>query len=140
MNYTKLTYTAMTPTRATPGSAGLDLYADTECLLVSGHVNMVGTGIAVEIPLGYVGLLFLRSSMGSNGVKLTNAVGVIDSDYRGEIKLCLTYEHEMDVYHIQRGDRIAQLVVMPVASFDLTEVDALSSTDRGTGGFGSTGK
>jgi dUTP pyrophosphatase len=140
MKYMKLTYTAMTPTRATPGSAGLDLYADTECLLVSDHTNMVGTGIAVEIPLGYVGLLFLRSSMGSNGVKLTNAVGVIDSDYRGEIKLCLTYAHEMDVYHIQRGDRIAQLVVMPVASFDLTEVDALSSTDRGTGGFGSTGK
>lgn len=140
MKYMKLTDTAITPTRATPGSAGLDLYADTECLLVSCHTHMVGTGIAVEIPLGYVGLLFLRSSIGSNGVKLTNAVGVIDSDYRGEVKLCLTYAHDMGGYHINRGDRIAQLVVVPVASFDLVETDALSFTARGTGGFGSTGK
>lgn len=140
MNYMKLTDTAITPTRGTPGSAGFDLYADTDALVSSWASVTVGTGIVVEIPQGYVGLVFIRSSIGKAGVALANAVGVIDSDYRGEIKLCLTYAHDLGGYHINRGDRIAQLVVIRVASFDLTEVDALSSTDRGTGGFGSTGK
>jgi dUTP pyrophosphatase len=140
MRFQKLTTTAITPTRGTPGSAGLDLYSDQEVLLVSYHTKTVGTGIAVGIPEGYVGLLFLRSSIGKAGVALANAVGVIDSDYRGEVKLCLTYAHDMGGYYIQRGDRIAQLVVMPAQGFELTEVDALSTTERGTGGFGSTGR
>lgn len=140
MKYMKLTATAITPTRATPGSAGLDLYADTDAQVSSWGPVAVGTGIAVEIPHGYVGLVFIRSSMGKAGVALANAVGVIDSDYRGEIKLQLIYSANTGWYNIKRGDRIAQLVVIPVASFDLTEVDALSSTARGTGGFGSTGK
>jgi len=140
MRFKKLTTTAITPTRGTPGSAGLDLYADQEALVVSYKAAMVGTGIAVEIPEGYVGLLFLRSSTGKAGVALANGVGVIDSDYRGEIKLCLTYAHDMGGHHIRRGDRIAQLVVLPAPTFDLTEVDSLSTTERGAGGFGSTGR
>jgi dUTP pyrophosphatase len=139
MNYMKMTSTAIAPTRGTPGSAGIDLYADGEFLVVHYHTAMVGTGVAVEIPEGYVGLLFLRSSIGKAGVALANAVGVIDSDYRGEIKLCLTYSHDMGGHHIQRGDRIAQLVVIPAPLLDLVEVDSLSSTGRGDGGFGSTG-
>ena len=84
MRFTKLTTTAITPTRGTPGAAGLDLYADQDAFIVDYASIMVGTGIAVEVPEGYVGLLFLRSSMGKTGVSLTNSVGVIDSDYRGD--------------------------------------------------------
>jgi dUTP pyrophosphatase len=86
-----------------------------------------------------VGFVFIRSSLGKAGLALANAVGVIDSDYRGEIKLQLIYSANVGGYHIQRGDRIAQLVVMPAQGFELTEADALSTTERGTGGFGSTG-
>jgi dUTP pyrophosphatase len=140
MRFRKMTTTATTPTRGTPGAAGLDLYSDTECLVISYKTEMVGTGIAVEIPEGYVGLLFLRSSIGKAGVALANGVGVIDSDYRGEVQLCLTYAHDMGGHHIRQGDRIAQLVVVPAPMFDLTEVDALTPTERGAGGFGSTGR
>ena len=140
MRFKKLTPTAITPTRGTPGAAGLDLYADQEVLVVDGCTKTLGTGIAVEVPEGYVGLVFLRSSMGKTGIALANAVGVIDSDYRGEIKLCLTYVAGMGGHFIRQGDRIAQIVVLPAPTFDLIEVDALSTTDRGAGGFGSTGK
>jgi dUTP pyrophosphatase len=101
---------------------------------------MLGTGIAVEVPEGYVGLLVVRSSVGKAGVSLANSVGVIDSDYRGEIKLCLIYTAGNGGHYILQGDKVAQLVVIPAPIFDLIEVDALSSTGRGDGGFGSTGK
>lgn len=140
MRFTKLTTTAITPTRGTPGAAGLDLYADQDAFIVDYASIMVGTGIAVEVPEGYVGLLFLRSSMGKTGVSLTNSVGVIDSDYRGELKLCLTYSIGNGGHFIKQGDRIAQLVVVPAPTFELTEVDVLTPTERGAGAFGSTGK
>jgi dUTP pyrophosphatase len=139
MRYMKLTDTAIAPTRGTPGSAGLDLYADMDAMVSSWASVMVGTGIAVEIPEGYVGFVFIRSSMGKAGVALANAVGVIDSDYRGEIKLQLIYNNGNGGHSIRQGERIAQLVVMPAQGFELTEADALSTTERGTGGFGSTG-
>jgi dUTP pyrophosphatase len=140
MRFKKLTTTATTPTRGTPGSAGLDLYSDQDALVSSWASVTVGTGIAVEIPEGYVGLLFLRSSIGKAGVALANGVGVIDSDYRGELKLQLIYSANVGGYHITRGDRIAQLVVLPAPTFDLVEVDELPDTQRGGGGFGSTGR
>ena len=141
MRFKKLTTTAVTPTRGTPGSAGLDLYADGDVLVAAGCINRtVGTGIAVEIPEGYVGLLFLRSSMGQHNVSLANSVGVIDSDYRGELKLSVVYTAEMGGHFIRQGQRVAQLVVVPAPTFDLIEVDELSDTQRGEGGFGSTGK
>ena len=140
MRFKKLTTTAITPTRGSPGAAGLDLYADEDAFIVDYASIMVGTGIAVEVPEGYVGLVFLRSSMGKTGVSLTNSVGVIDSDYRGELKLCLTYSIGNGGHFIKQGDRIAQLVVVPAPTFDLIEVDELSETQRGTGGFGSTGR
>jgi dUTP pyrophosphatase len=100
---------------------------------------LVGTGIAVEIPEGYVGLVFIRSGLSKAGVGLTNSVGVIDSDYRGEIKLSMTYVAGNGGHYIRARDRVAQLVVIPAPTFDLVEVDALSNTERGSGGFGSTG-
>ena len=139
MRFKKLTDTAIAPTRGTLGSAGIDLYADHDVLVSCGSSVMLGTGIAVEVPEGYVGLLMVRSSVGKAGVSLANAVGVIDSDYRGEIKLCLAYTAGNGGYYILKGDKVAQLVVIPAPWFDLIEVDALSSTDRGDGGFGSTG-
>ena len=137
MKFTKLTSTAITPKRGTEGAAGLDLYADTDVLVSPLQSVLVGTGIAVEVPLDHVGLVFIRSSLGKAGVSLTNSVGVIDSDYRGELMLSLasTVGH-----YIRKGDRVAQLVIMPVVPVEMIEVDALSTTDRGAGGFGSTGK
>ncbi len=139
MKFTKLTSTAITPTRGTEGAAGLDLYADCDMLVSSGACVMVGTGIAVEIPARHVGLLFIRSSLGKAGIALANGVGVADSDYRGELKLCLTYTAGNGGQFIRRGDKIAQLVITPYLPVELIEVDALSCTERGEGGFGSTG-
>jgi dUTP pyrophosphatase len=140
MRFRKMTTTAITPTRGTPGSAGLDLYADRDVLVVDGAAEMVGTGIAVEIPTGHVGLVCIRSSVGKAGVGLANAVGVIDADYRGEVKLCLTYTAGSGGHYIRRGQAVAQLVIVPVAMVEPQEVDALTATERGAGGFGSTGK
>ena len=140
MKFKKLTTTAITPTRGSPNSAGLDLYADADVLVSSGASVMLGTGIAIEIPMNHVGLVAIRSSVGKAGVALANSVGVIDSDYRGEIKLCLTYTAGSGGHYIRRGQAIAQIVIMPVLPVELVEVDALSTTERGTGGFGSTGK
>ena len=140
MKFKKLTTTAITPTRGSPNSAGLDLYADSDVLVSSGASVMLGTGIAIEIPQGHVGLVAIRSSVGKAGVALANSVGVIDSDYRGEIKLCLTYTAGNGGHYIRKGQAIAQLVVMPYLHVELVEVDALSTTERGAGGFGSTGQ
>ena len=140
MKFKKLTTTAITPTRGSPNSAGLDLYADADVLVSSGASVMLGTGIAIEIPQGHVGLVAIRSSVGKAGVALANSVGVIDSDYRGEIKLCLTYTAGSGGHYIRKGQAVAQIVIMPVLLVELVQVDALSTTDRGAGGFGSTGK
>jgi dUTP pyrophosphatase len=140
MKFVKLSSTAITPTRGTEGSAGLDLYADQDVLVSSGASVMMSTGIAVEIPAGNVGLVAIRSSVGRSGVSLANSVGVIDSDYRGEIKLCLVYTAGNGGHYVRKGQAIAQLIVMPVLPVELMQVDALSNTDRGDGGFGSTGQ
>lgn len=137
MKFKKLTTTAITPTRGSPDSAGLDLYADADVLVSSGASVMLGTGIAVEIPSDHVGLVCIRSSLGKAGVSLTNSVGVIDSDYRGEVMLSLA---ATTGYYIRKGQRVAQLVIMPVVQVEMVEVDALSTTDRGADGFGSTGR
>ena len=140
MKFTKLTSTAITPTRGSTSSAGLDLYADQDVLVTSGASVMLGTGIAIEIPQDHVGLVCIRSSVGKAGVALANAVGVIDSDYRGELKLCLTYTAGSGGHYIRKGQAVAQLIVTPYHHVELVEVDALSTTERGAGGFGSTGQ
>jgi len=138
----KLDPQAILPSRATPQSAGGDLHANIEAPLVlsRGCIEIVPTGIAVEIEPGWAGFIFGRSGLGiRHGICPANAVGVIDCDYRGEVKVGLINHGDVD-YTIHPGERIAQLVILPVALAEVTEVDALSDTSRGAGGFGSTGK
>lgn len=131
------------PERANPTDAGLDLYAFEDKILEPGGVTMVDTGIAVKIPKWHVGLLFQRSSFTRYGISLANAVGVIDTDYRGTIKVAFRNHAEESGYIVSKGDKIAQLVIMPIALpelkyFNGSEADWID-TKRGTGGFGSTG-
>lgn len=134
---------AILPKRATLGSAGLDLHAliESPVDVAPGQLVTVGTGLAIGLPdSGYVALVFARSGLAvRHGVALSNGVGVIDSDYRGEIKVGLC-NLGSESYTIEPGERIAQLVVMPVCALPVIEVDSLEETARGQGGFGSTGK
>lgn len=132
----KLTETAQRPTRATEGAAGLDLYADETLTIPEYRRAWVSTGIAVAIAPGYVGLVWPRSGLAGKG--LDTSAGVIDCDYRGELKVLLCNgSHERKT--IKAGDRIAQLLILPVLMPTVIEVDALPATDRGENGFGSTG-
>ncbi len=133
---------AKLPQRATSTSAGADLCAclgEPLVLPAKGRAT-VSTGVAVEIAPGWAGFVFGRSGLGiRHGIVPANAVGVIDADYRGEILVGLVNHGEED-YTIQPGERIAQLVLLPVALAEIVEVQSLTETRRGTGGFGSTGK
>lgn len=125
--------------RATDGSAGFDLRVNEDVVFHAGDSRLVGTGTRVAIPDGHVGLVFIRSSMAvKRGLQLQNSVGVIDADYRGEVKVALRNASEAGTSVI-RGERIAQLVVVPFVG-DVERVDALDGTERGEGGFGSTGQ
>ena len=138
----KLRPSAKTPVRATDGAAGYDLSAciDSELLLPAGGCKLIPTGIAIALPENTVGLVFGRSGLGiRHQIAPANAVGVIDSDYRGEIAVGLKNHSDTD-YIIKPGERIAQLVIMPVLTPQLEETDELSETERSSGGYGSTGK
>ena len=143
LNFIKLSENAVMPKRATPGAAGMDLCACIEknVLLKSGERTLIHTGIAVALPSSeYVALLFARSGLAiKHGITLSNSVGVIDSDYRGEICVGLCNLGDED-YTISPGERIAQLVITKVETPEPVEVEFLDDTARGTGGFGSTGK
>jgi len=139
VNIKKLNESAVIPTYAKQGDAGLDLTAVSMDVIDnkgSGYIEY-GTGLAIEIPQGYVGLIYPRSSISKTGLILSNSVGVIDSGYRGEIKFRFKWVKDADRYNI--GDRIGQLVVMPYPQVTLIEKEELVETDRGDGGFGSTG-
>lgn len=131
------------PFYASAGAAAMDLHAcmDAAVTIPAGERRMIPTGIAIALPSAdYVALVFARSGLGiKQGVCLSNGVGVIDSDYRGEISVGLVNLSGED-YTIRPGDRIAQLMVVPVVRPDLVRVDALDETERGAGGFGSTGR
>ena len=138
----KLSESAIVPKYAKPGDAGLDFSATSRSF--DDNENIVyGTGLAVEIPEGYVGLLFPRSSNAKTDLYLTNHVGVIDSGYRGEIMFkfrksnCNKSYRESRIYEI--GDRVGQLIIIPYPAIEFEEVEELSSTERGTGGYGSSG-
>lgn len=138
----KLSPDAKIPTRATEHSAGFDLYACiSESVTVPAHSRVsVPTGIALEIGVGFAGFVFGRSGLGiKHGIVPSNAVGVIDSDYRGEIIVGLSNHTDSD-YIIKPMERVAQLVIMPVAAPEIIECTSLSETARDCGGFGSTGK
>lgn len=135
----RLSENAVIPTYANPGDAGLDLVAT--YVKVEDHNKYgffeYGTGLAVEIPEGYVGLIFPRSSISKTGMMLANAVAVIDSSYRGEIKLRYKYISGTNSYNV--GDKIAQLIILPYPVVEFEEAQELSETQRSSGGFGSTG-
>jgi dUTP pyrophosphatase len=138
VDFEKKIANARVPERATDGAAGYDLIAVTGTLL---QYNMVeyDTGIAVAIPDGYVGLLFPRSSVSKTNWSMANSVGVIDSDYRGSIRMRFrTGENRMSLPY-KVGERIGQLVIVPCPTINFSEVESLSETDRGVGGFGHTG-
>lgn len=136
----KLYPTATTPTYGTQGSACFDLYANHSAIIWQNTNAVIGTGLAFEIPADHAMLIFSRSGLATQHyINLANCVGVIDSDYRGEVKVVLR-NNSVFVHEIQQGDRIAQAMVVPVQQVTFTETKTLSSTERGENGFGSTGK
>jgi len=134
----KLHAKAVIPKYAHSTDAGLDLVATS--LKIEGDSLVYGTNIAVEIPEGYVGLLFPRSSISKYNLTLTNCVGVIDSGYRGEIMFKFKAMHQDNPKFYSVGDRVGQLIIMPYPKIEFKEVDELSESYRGEGGYGSTGK
>lgn len=148
VRFRRLTADAVLPSYAKVGDAGLDLTATTKEIPLDhegtvfqrekGYV-VYGTGIAVEIPEGYVGLIFPRSSIFKKGMVLTNCVGVIDSGYRGEIKFMFRRINGAVIEDYEVGDRIGQMIIVPFPTIEVEEATELSASERGTGGFGSTG-
>jgi dUTP pyrophosphatase len=131
---------ARLPSRAYPGDAGLDLYALEEAVLAPGERASVRTGIAVEIPEGDAGLVLPRSGLAArHGIALVNAPGLIDSGYRGEIRVLLLNTDSSARFEVAPGDRIAQLVLVKVQTPAVVEVHELAVSERGAGGFGSSG-
>lgn len=138
----KLHPNAVLPTYGSAEAAGADLYAclDAPVTIAPGETAWIPTGLALEVPKGCVGLVYARSSMGvKRGLAPANKVGVIDSDYRGEIRVVLL-NHGKTVQTVENGERVAQFLITPVLTPDYEEVAELTDTDRGSGGFGSTGK
>jgi len=133
----KLHKDAIIPKYSKPGDAGMDLAAVSETWNENNTMVTYDTGLAVEIPEGFVGLLFPRSSVSKTSLILSNSVGVIDSGYRGPIMMKYRYPEEGNVYDV--GDRVGQLLILPYPQIEFEEVEELSDTDRGEGGFGSTG-
>lgn len=131
---------ATLPRRAYPGDAGLDLYALEQCSIGPGERAALRTGIAVEIPEGEAGLVLPRSGLAArHGIALVNAPGLIDAGYRGEIQVLLLNTDRESAFTVEPGDRIAQLVLIRVRTPEAIEVEELAASDRGDGGFGSSG-
>ena len=136
LKFKKLVENAVVPNKATSGSNGFDLTATSKEYHDEWQAYVYGTGIAVEIPKGYVGLLFPRSSVRKYALSMSNCVGVIDSDYRGEIMATfrITNPYQGKVYNV--GDKCCQLIIVPAPEFEIEEVAELSDTERGTKGHG----
>ncbi|MBQ9085641.1 MAG: dUTP diphosphatase [Clostridia bacterium] len=142
MNIKKLNEKAVIPTYGSAAAAGADLYAceESEITICPGETKLIHTGLAMEIPEGLVGLIYARSGMASKkGLAPANKVGVIDSDYRGEIMVAL-HNHGTTAQTVASGERIAQIVFTPYMAAEFSVVEELGNTVRGAGGFGSTGK
>jgi dUTP diphosphatase len=141
LRYTLLSDSAVPPERAHAGDAGFDLRADEATRLEPGERTSIGTGVAVAIPAGHAGLVLPRSGLAlRHGIALVNAPGLIDSGYRGELRVLLLNTDRSDAFEVSPGDRIAQLVLIRVEAPDLIGVEALDSTARADAGFGSTGR
>ncbi len=143
LNIKKLNENAVVPTYGSEFAAGADLYACTNgetVVIESGETKLIKTGLAMEIPEGYAGLIYARSGIANKrGLAPSNKVGVVDSDYRGEIMVSL-HNHSNETQSIADGERIAQMVITPFLKVEYQEVEEISETVRGDGGFGSTGK
>ena len=155
--FTKTSEDVPTPRYAHEGDAGMDLCATEDVTLLPGESCKMGSGISVAIPEGFAGFVLPRSGLGCKGLVVKNNVGLIDSTYRGEIGLTLFNNNplikgiewdpftpnlrwaESETIYVHKGDRVAQLVILPVASATMVEVEELDSTSRGAGGFGSSG-
>ena len=141
VNFIKLNEKAVKPTYGSKFSAGADLYAceGGEVTIGAGETKLIHTGLALEIPEGYAGLIYARSGIAAKrGLAPANKVGVIDADYRGEIMVAL-HNHSTEAQTVADGERIAQLVIAPFLAVEFNEAEQLSDTVRGAGGFGSTG-
>ena len=137
----KLKDEARLPVRAHEGDAGLDLYACEAAHIGPGERWSVGTGVGVEIPEGHAGLVLPRSGLArDHGIALVNAPGLIDSGYRGELRVLLLNTDPAETFRVEPGDRIAQLVLTPIATPEPVEAEALNESARGQGGFGSSGR
>ncbi len=136
----KLNEKAVIPSYGSANAAGADLYScEDEIVIKAGETKLVHTGLSMEIPEGYVGLIYARSGIASKrGLAPSNKVGVIDSDYRGEILVSL-FNHSGETQTVAAGERVAQMVITPYLTVNFVEADELSETQRGDGGFGSTG-
>ena len=137
----KLRENAVVPTYGSEFAAGADLYAATEdaVTIAPGETKLIPTGIAMEIPVGYAGFIYARSGLASKkGLAPANKVGVVDADYRGEVMVAL-HNHGTTEQTIEKGERIAQMVIAPFITANFIESEALEDTVRGAGGFGSTG-
>lgn len=141
VNIKKLKENATIPTYGSEYAAGADLYAciDEPLTINPGETQFIGTGIALEVPAGYAGLIYARSGLScKKGLAPANKVGVVDADYRGEVTVAL-HNHSLDPKTVEPNERIAQMVIAPFLTAVFNEVDELSDTVRGSGGFGSTG-
>ena len=141
LRYKKLSPSAIVPTYGSAAAAGADLYAlpEGDTVIAAGETKLIHTGIALEIPEGYMGLIFARSGLATKrGLAPANKVGVIDADYRGEIMVAL-YNQSGEEQTVAAGERVAQLVITPFLAVNFEECDELTNTERGVGGFGSTG-
>ena len=141
VKFKKLNANAHVPTYGSNFAAGADLYsAEAETVIAPHTTAFIGTGIAMEIPVGYAGLIYARSGIANKrGLAPSNKVGVVDADYRGEIMVSL-HNHSNTTQEIADGERVAQMVIAPFLAVEYTDVEELTDTERGTGGFGSTGK
>jgi dUTP pyrophosphatase len=141
LRFRRLVPAATPPSRAHAGDAGYDLHAAEPVTLGPGERAVVGTGIALAIPAGHAGLVLPRSGLAfKHGIALVNAPGLIDSGYRGELRVLLLNTDRESPFDVEPGDRIAQLVVVRVEALQLEELEELEETARGAGGFGSTGR
>ena len=137
----KLKDEATLPSRAHPGDAGLDLYACEAAHIGPGERWSVGTGVGVEIPEGHAGLVLPRSGLArDHGISLVNAPGLIDSGYRGELRVLLLNTDPAETFRVEPGERIAQLVLTPILVAEPVDADALNESPRGRSGFGSSGR
>jgi dUTP pyrophosphatase len=141
LRVSKLVDGATLPTRAHEGDAGLDLYACEAAHVGPGERWSVGTGVAVEIPAAHAGLVLPRSGIArDHGISLVNSPGLIDAGYRGELRVLLLNTDPAETFRVETGDRIAQLVIAPIALAEPIEAPELADSGRGDGGFGSSGR